>query len=422
MVRERRKSFFDASKRIAESGAQNVKYWEEQAKHPFKSGVRKRKQSPDLDFKCYIGKKERKKSNKSNRKSTSKNQSNENDTVDEQENELSKFVSPDKIQDFTPKVRLHQLSPGTINCLNDERENQHHHRSKTPIDQNDNRIETEPPRPIQHNNLDEPFQANDTSVSNQNQLKEPLLLQQDEMPINSPNESMAIVHGGDDIQDDEFQDNEIQDDEFQNDEFQNNEFQDVESSNGSNSGRSSVISDQDERAKSQRSGETGENVSNDEEIAFYNAPNEESIPVQSNQSHLEMGRGDFSGALENVSHHNGIEPPKCFIDSPKVSFNAIVQLERATFAVNYFDHRDGSIEHHFLGKFDRVHFPALNTFEGTLWVSQITGKIQLISEIRYINRYFVFIRIFMFRSIDITVFAHRSQPNQGVGIRSSSYH
>lgn len=386
MIRQRRKSYFDTSNRIAECVQHDNR--------------QKQSNRPESEVsKIHSVNKQPAKSKKSNQASKSQNQSEENDTITKQLNELSKFLAPDQIRGFMPKIVLRRLSTNTMNHLIATSEKQYHNRSKTPIDQNGNRIETEPPMQIQYEDLDESVQTYDSSASNQEQPNETLILQHDEMLINSPENAVSIIHSDHELQDDV-------------------------SSNGNSSGRSSVISDQTERAKSQCEGDEkvpdSEAEIEDEEITFHDETIEEIIFAQSSQGRLEMGQANFTEAVENSSHsfdsaqkplvtpnftresvNNNdfnsktsfiesvvaqqnerlcqfevIEPPKCFVDSSKVSYSAIVKFNGATFSVNHFDHRDKSIEHHFLSKFDRAHFPALSTFEGTLWVSETTGKLK----------------------------------------------
>lgn len=65
-----------------------------------------------------------------------------------------------------------------------------------------------------------------------------------------------------------------------------------------------------------------------------------------------------------------------FIDSPYVSYGAIIKFKTIKFAVNCFDHNDKSIKLHFLSKFCRNHLSALNKdFTGYLLMSETTGRI-----------------------------------------------
>lgn len=76
----------------------------------------------------------------------------------------------------------------------------------------------------------------------------------------------------------------------------------------------------------------------------------------------------------SLSDSSLVEPRIGFIDSPHVSYEAIVRSERTQFSVNQFDESDKSVQHFFLSKFSRTHFAALNaTFRGRLFVTAITG-------------------------------------------------
>lgn len=77
---------------------------------------------------------------------------------------------------------------------------------------------------------------------------------------------------------------------------------------------------------------------------------------------------------ESLSDTSVVEPRIGFIDSPHVSYEAIVRFEDTQFSVNQFDQSDKSIQDYFLSKFSRTHFGALNaTFKGRLYVTATTG-------------------------------------------------
>lgn len=74
---------------------------------------------------------------------------------------------------------------------------------------------------------------------------------------------------------------------------------------------------------------------------------------------------------ESLSDSSVAEPRIGFIDSPHVSYGAIVRSEKTKFSVNQFDQ---NVEAFFLSKFSRTHFTALNaTFRGCLYATAITG-------------------------------------------------
>lgn len=69
-----------------------------------------------------------------------------------------------------------------------------------------------------------------------------------------------------------------------------------------------------------------------------------------------------------------VEPKKCFMDSPHITYGAFVQCDSSKFAVNCFDHGDDNIQYHFLSKFNRKHFSVLGSqFKGRLYTTDITG-------------------------------------------------
>lgn len=102
----------------------------------------------------------------------------------------------------------------------------------------------------------------------------------------------------------------------------------------------------------------------------------------------------FRRSPKTIPNETGIvEKKKCFIDSSNVSYGQFIEYKPSKFSVNCFDHGDASIQHHFLSKFDRNHFPALGIFDRDLWVSEITGKDELKiarSFILYVNSIFYF--------------------------------
>lgn len=69
-----------------------------------------------------------------------------------------------------------------------------------------------------------------------------------------------------------------------------------------------------------------------------------------------------------------IKPKKGFIDSNRISYGPFVKYQTDTFAVNFFDHGNEAIQNHFLSKFCRSYFAALNAqFKGHLYTTEITG-------------------------------------------------
>lgn len=78
----------------------------------------------------------------------------------------------------------------------------------------------------------------------------------------------------------------------------------------------------------------------------------------------------------NTSDTAVIEPKKCFIDSEHISYGCFIKYSKDTFAVNCFDHGNTVIKHHFLSKFCRTYFSALNPhFTGHLWMTNTTGML-----------------------------------------------
>lgn len=97
---------------------------------------------------------------------------------------------------------------------------------------------------------------------------------------------------------------------------------------------------------------------------------DDSIAVGYSQSNTGDLNDSGSERLSNV-----VELKKSFIDSPHISFDSFIKYERNTFAVNHFDHGNENIRIHFLSKFCRAHFPALNEqFTGHLFTTRTTGN------------------------------------------------
>lgn len=84
--------------------------------------------------------------------------------------------------------------------------------------------------------------------------------------------------------------------------------------------------------------------------------------------------GYSQSTSEYFSDAGVIEPKKGFIDSNRISYGPLIKYQTDTFAVNLFDHGNEAIQYHFLSKFCRSYFAALNAqFTGHLYVTEITG-------------------------------------------------
>lgn len=100
-----------------------------------------------------------------------------------------------------------------------------------------------------------------------------------------------------------------------------------------------------------------------------------SWPLNRSASDDSIAVGYSQSTSEYFSDAGVIEPKKGFIDSNHISYGPFVKYQSDTFAVNLFDHKNEKIQYHFLSKFCRSYFAALNTqFTGQLYTTKITGN------------------------------------------------
>lgn len=124
-------------------------------------------------------------------------------------------------------------------------------------------------------------------------------------------------------------------------------------------------------------------------IYFSPVPIVQNQQIQSSQTREPIPwyiNGSFTG--ESIAAHcssssnfltDDVEPKKGFIDSTFLSYRPFITYKSDKFAINCFDHGDKSIKHHFLSKFNRFHFPALNycasSLKGFLYTTKITAHL-----------------------------------------------